>query len=140
MKTTIKIVSLIACLLFPNTQAGEIIVIGNNNVPKMDAATVSKVYTGKYISVAGVSVSPIGLKPGNSTRNRFLQDFLHQDEEKYDAYWTVRRYIGKGTPPPEMATTAELISYVQATPGAIGYLDAADVKHGISVNVVAKVK
>lgn len=136
MNTTIKLVTLAVFLSFAHAQAGEIVVIGNSNVPKMDVATIQKIYTGKSISVAGISVTPVGVKPGAATRNRFLQDFLNQDEEKYTAYWTVRRYIGKGAPPAELVSAAEVIGYVQSTPGAIGYIDEAELKQG--VNVIAR--
>lgn len=136
MKTTIKVVSLAVSLAFAQARADEIVVIGNNNVPKMDVATIQKVYTGKFISVSGVNVTPVGAKPGTTARNRFLQEFLNQDEEKYTAYWTVRRYIGKGVPPTELASAADVISYVQSTPGAVGYIDEAELKPGM--NVIAR--
>jgi len=136
MKTTIRIVALAVSLAFAPVHAGEIVVIGNSNVPKMDAATIQKVYTGKFISVAGVNVTPVGVKPGMAARNRFLQEYLNQDEEKYTAYWTVRRYIGKGAPPAELASAADVINYVLSTPGAVGYIDEAELKQG--VNVVAR--
>lgn len=136
MKTTIKAVALAVSFVFSGAHAGEIVVIGNSNVPKMDAATIQKVYTGKFISVAGVGVTPVGTKPGNATRNRFLQEFLNQDEDKYTAYWTVRRYIGKGAPPTELASAADVINYVQSTPGALGYIDESELRQGM--NVVAR--
>ena len=136
MKTTIKVVSLAVSLMFAQAHAGEIVVIGNSNVPKMDAAIIQKIYTGKIISVSGINVTPVGVKPGTSARNLFLQGFLNQDEEKYTAYWTVRRYIGKGAPPAELASDADVIKYVQSTPGAVGYIDEAELKPGM--NVIAR--
>ena len=68
MKTTIKIVSLAASLLFAQAHAGDIVVIGNSNVPKMDTVTIQKVYTGKVISVSGINVTPVGLKSGTAAR------------------------------------------------------------------------
>lgn len=136
MNATIKVVSLAVFLVFAQVHAGEIVVIGNNNVPKMDTATVQKVYTGKFISVDGINITPVGVKPGMTARNRFLQNFLNQDEEKYTAYWTVRRYIGKGAPPAELASTADVISYVQTTPGAVGYIDETELKQGM--NIIAR--
>jgi ABC-type phosphate transport system substrate-binding protein len=138
MKTTFKVVSLAASLLFAQAHAGEIVVIGNSNVPKMDSVTIQKVYTGKVISVSGINITPVGIKTGTATRNTFLQGFLNQDEEKYTAYWTVRRYIGKGAPPAELASDADVIKYVQSTPGAVGYIDEADLKPGM--NVIARSK
>jgi hypothetical protein len=136
MKTTMKAVSLAVALLFTHAHAGEILVIGNGNVPKIDAVTVQKIYTGKFISVSGVSVTPVTFKTGTPSRNRFLKDYLNQDEEKYTAYWTVRLYIGKGTPPVELPNVSDVIGFVQSTPGAIGYIDEAELKQGM--NVIAR--
>jgi hypothetical protein len=51
------------------------------------------------VEVGGVTVAAVNLRSGNTVRAHFLRTYLNQDEEKYTAYWTVRRYIGKGTPP-----------------------------------------
>ncbi|MDD2366946.1 MAG: hypothetical protein PHN84_12345 [Desulfuromonadaceae bacterium] len=136
MKTAIIVVLFALSLTLAKAHAGEIVVIGNGNVPKMDTVTVQKIYTGKFIKVSGVSVKPVGVKPGAVTRNTFLREFLNQDEEKYTAYWTVRRYIGKGVPPADLQSAAEVIKYVQSTPGGVGYIDEAELKPGM--NVVAR--
>lgn len=136
MKTTLEVVLLVAFLMFAQAYADEIVVIGNSNVPRMDEATIQKVYTGKFITVSGIDLKPVGAKPGTATRDHFLQEFIHQDEEKYTAYWTVRRHIGKGEPPTELASAAEIISYVQSTPGAVGYISEMDLKPGM--NVIAR--
>lgn len=115
------------------TLASNIVVIGNANLSKLDAGTVQKVFTGKAIEVGGVAVTAVNANSGSNVRGRFLQTFLNQDEEKYTAYWTVRRYIGKGAPPKELATSTEVINFVQNTPGAIGYIDEADLKPGLNV-------
>jgi ABC-type phosphate transport system substrate-binding protein len=117
------------------SQAGSVVVIGHASLSRLEAATVEKIFTGKAIEVGGVPVTAINASSGSSLRQRFLQSFLNQDEEKYTAYWTVRRYIGKGAPPREVASAAEVISFVQSTPGAIGYIDEADLRPGMNVLV-----
>ena len=135
MKRIITIVSLLFALLVPTAQSEQpdVVLIGSPDVPKMDAETIARVYTGKMISVSGVSVKPVNTKSGIATRNRFMQIFLKQDDEKYIAYWTVRRYIGKGTPPKELDSSADVIRFVQSTPGGVGYIDAAELKPGMNV-------
>jgi hypothetical protein len=135
MTFLLRMMTLCAVLLALSASAADIVVIGNSNVPKMDVLTVQKIYTGKFIAVAGISVMPVAMKTGTQERVRFLKEFLDQDEEKYDAYWTVRRYIGKGTPPVEMDAAAEVIRYVLSTPGGIGYIDAAELRPGLNVVV-----
>jgi ABC-type phosphate transport system substrate-binding protein len=114
--------------------AGAVVVVAHANVHKIDASTVQRIYTGKAIEVDGVAVQPANLKPGQTLRQRFLNDLMQQAEDAYTGYWTVRRYIGKGAPPRELASVAEVLQFVQNTPGAIAYLDEADVP--ASVNVV----
>jgi len=122
------------CLVLP-TWAG-VVVVANANVHKLDVPTVQRIYTGKVIEVAGVAVSPVNLHAGQPARQRFLADYLQQNEDTYLAYWTVRRYVGKGVPPRELASVADVIAYVQSTPGAVAYLDEADVP--ASMNVVLR--
>jgi len=58
---------------------------------------------------------------------------LKQSEERYTAYWTARHFVGKGVPPREFSSTAEVIRFVQSTPGAIGYIDENDLVPQVSV-------
>ena len=118
------------CLALP--AAADVVVVGNANLPKLDAETLNKIYTGRVIQVGGVSVVPVNLKPGNKLRGQFLSELLNSDDERYIAYWTVRRYIGKGVPPREM-DSGELLNFIQATPGALGYVEGAEVKPGMNV-------
>lgn len=116
--------------------AGGIVVIGNSNVPKMNVQTIQRIYMGKVLAVEGIDVRPIALKRGDAVRNHFLQDMLKQDEDKYTAYWTVRSFVGKGIAPMELQGSANVIEYVKSTPGAIGYIEEANLKSGM--NVVAR--
>jgi len=110
-----------------------VVIIGNANLRQLDANTVARIYTGKVIEVNGVAVTAVNASSGSPVRNRFLQAYLKQDEDKYTAYWTVRRYIGKGASPRELTRSADVINFVNSTPGAIGYIDEADVEPGINV-------
>ena len=110
-----------------------VVVIGHSNIRRLDTATLARIYTGRVIEVEGVSVTAVNAHAGSVVRNRFLQIFLNQDEDKYTAYWTVRRYIGKGASPREMAESSDIISFVNSTPGAIGYITEADLQPGLNV-------
>lgn len=111
----------------------EVVLIGNANVPRMDGPTVARLYTGRAVLVDGVPVRPLNAPTGSATRHRFLRRYLKLEEQHYLSYWTVRRYIGMGTPPAEVATASELISVVQATPGAVGYVDRSELVPGLNV-------
>jgi len=113
--------------------AGGVVVIGDARLARLDAPTLEKVYTGRVIEVDGIPVTAVNASSGSSLRNRFLNTYLKSDEDKYTAYWTVRRYIGKGASPRELPNSADVIDFVKSTPGAIGYIDEADVPPGVNV-------
>lgn len=113
--------------------AAGVVVVGHANVRKLDLPTVQRIYTGKVIEVGGVPVVPVNLHTGQPVRQRFLAEYLQQNEDAYLAYWTVRRYVGKGVPPRELTTVADVIHYVLSTPGAVAYLDEADVPASMNV-------
>jgi ABC-type phosphate transport system substrate-binding protein len=108
-------------------------VIANTPLKGIDAEALKRIYTGRTIEIDGQPLRPVNLAPGHPLRRRFLGAVLQQDEDNYAAYWTVRRYVGKGAPPRELASAAEVIEYVRSTPGAIGYVDPADVRPGVNV-------
>lgn len=118
--------------LFAGRGMAEVVVIGNSSLPRLDPVTIQKLFMGKIIEVGGISVTAVNAAPG-ALRRHFLASYLNQDEEQYMAYWTVRRFIGKGAPPRDLIPPGEIIDFIQATPGAIGYIDAGDLKPGLNV-------
>lgn len=125
---------LLSSASMPRAWAAEgVVVIGHPTVKRLDVPTVARIYTGRVIEVDGVSITAVNASAGTSLRNRFLQAFLNQDEDKYTAYWTVRRYIGKGASPRELSKTSDIIRFVTSTPGAIGYIDETELRPGLNV-------
>ena len=110
-----------------------VLVIGHAALPRLDTATVARLYTGRAIEVGGTAVTVVNATPRSPLRLRFLAAVLQQDEDNYGAYWTVRRHVGKGVPPRELGSNAEVIQFVQNTPGAVGYIDAAELRPGMNV-------
>ena len=109
-----------------------LVVIANPDTPTLNEDTLQKVYLGKIVEVDGKPVIPVNLARGNALRNDFMGQVLAQDDDKFIAYWTVRRYIGKGSPPREFGSVEAQIEYIRRTPGAVGYVDAAtEVKSGL---------
>mgnify|MGYP000373109736 CR=1 FL=1 len=122
-------------LLAPLAHAG-VVVVAHAGMRKLDVATVERIYSGKVVELDGQPVVPVNLPPQHPLRQRFLKDFMQRDEPSYLAYWTVRRYVGKGAPPKEVANTSDVVMHVLHTPGAIGYMEETDVPPG--VNIVAR--
>lgn len=129
MRLPLTAVLLLAAL----SSSAEPTLIGHPGLPSLDRIMVQRIYTGRIVELDGVRVTPVDLPPGSPLRARFLGAILDQDEGKYTGYWTVRRYVGKGTPPGILGSPAEVIDFVRKTPGAIGYVDEGDLRPGLEV-------
>lgn len=109
------------------------VLIGSPGMARIDTATAARLYTGRIIEVGGQAVTVLNAPVGSPLRQRFLALALQQDDDQYRAYWTVRRHVGKGAPPRELSTSAEVIAFVTANPGAVGYIDASELRAGLNV-------
>jgi ABC-type phosphate transport system substrate-binding protein len=133
LKTLFTIAWLLAGALAQAQDREALVLIGHPTVPRIDLPTAQRLYTGRAVEVGGVAVVVLNAAPGSRLRERFMAAVLNQDDDKYVAYWTVRKHIGKGTPPREMRSAAEVIDFVQSTPGAVGYVSTGDLRPGLNV-------
>lgn len=113
--------------------AQEVVVFAHEGMPKSDAASLQRLYTGRSVSLSQRAARPLNLVAGHPARREFLEKVLAQDEAEYTGYWLVRRYVGKGAPPQEFAEVDELIRFVATTPGAVGYAPAAKLPPGSNI-------
>ncbi|MDE2368859.1 MAG: hypothetical protein KGN16_07785 [Burkholderiales bacterium] len=128
--------ALCLCLFALGSQAQDkdaVVLIANPSVPHLDLATVQRLYTGRAVEVGGNAVVVVNAAPGSPLRERFMATVLKQSDEQYIAYWTVRKHIGKGTPPVELKSSAEIIAFVLGMPGGVGYIAASDLRPGMNV-------
>jgi hypothetical protein len=116
---------LVALLSMSDALAGEVVVIGNTALGKLDVLTIQKLFTGKLIRVNDIDVTAVNIKSG-ALRDQFLSRYLNLSDEKYSAYWAIRLFAGKGMPPKELQSAAEVIIFVKTTTGAIGYINEDD--------------
>lgn len=128
-----RILASILLLLSLGAALAQPVVIGHAGLRPLDRTTLERIYTGRIVEIDGVRLTPVNLPQGNALREAFLQSYLLQDENKYTGYWTVRRYVGKGTPPAELPSSAEVLDFVSKTEGAIGYVDSAKVPDGVQI-------
>lgn len=118
----------------PETRAADtLVVVAHPSLKGLDADAVKRIYTGRMVELDGLALRPLNLAPGTPARRTFMERVLMQTDDEFIAYWTVRRHIGKGVPPRELASGAEMAALVARTPGALGYLDAADLAPGMTV-------
>jgi ABC-type phosphate transport system substrate-binding protein len=81
----------------------------------------------------GTPAVPIDLAEGSSTRDEFYARFAGKSPAQLTAHWSKIIFTGRGQPPREVATGAELKKRLASTPGAIGYLEHGEVDASVQV-------
>ncbi len=108
----------------PMAEEVEVIVITNPSVPDADitAGDLQKIFLGKKTSWSDKSsVSPAILDEG-PVHEGFLKTYIKKTAKKFSGFWKKAVFTGTGTPPKSCKTEADIVAYVSATAGAVGYV------------------
>jgi ABC-type phosphate transport system substrate-binding protein len=108
----------------------KVIVHPSNPVTSVERQFLRDAYL-KYVTSwkHGEALRPIDLTRRFPARESFTEHVLQKSVAQLRNYWVQAIFSGKGVPPPETDTTATVIAYVLAQPGAVAYLPA-DVNPG----------
>jgi len=99
----------------------DVYVIANPTLT-VTASDVTAIYTGDKQLVGGVKLKPLDNHAGQA---EFLSKVLQLNAGRYDSLWTMKSFRDGLTPPAVKATDADVIAFVQSTPGALGYVTSA---------------
>lgn len=135
MKKSIILVTALTSVLCSQVVMAEIAVIVHpSNANSLDEATISKIYLGREKSYAdGSSVIPMSLSETAAASTAFNEKVLKKSSSQLKAYWSKLVFTGKGTPPKEVATDADMVKLVAGNPNVMGYVDAAKVDASVKV-------
>lgn len=70
----------------------------------------------------GSVIKPIDLSPSSPVRERFSNDVLKRSVTAVKSYWQQMIFSGRDVPPAEVSSDEDVIKFVVANPGAIGYV------------------
>lgn len=82
---------------------------------------------------SGETIRPIDLSSKFEVREAFTRRVLKKTPAQLKTYWAQQIFSGKGVPPPEVDSIREVVRYVLANPGAVGYVPADVDVHGAKV-------
>ena len=104
----------------------EFVVIVNpkNPAASMSAEQVSQVFLGRSTSFPGGGTAvPVDQKEGAALRDEFYTKVADKNPGQVKAFWAKQMFSGKGQPPKELASSADVKKAVAADPNAIGYIE-----------------
>lgn len=84
---------------------------------------------------SGRPVVPVDLTERNPARQAFSREIHGRSTAAIKSYWQQMIFSGRGVPPVERGTDAEVLAFVRDHPDAIGYVSAS-VSVGSAVKVI----
>jgi ABC-type phosphate transport system substrate-binding protein len=103
-----------------------VIVHPKNPRTKLDRRFISDVFLKKRTRWSDDSViTPVDLGLKSSARAAFSTDILDRSVAAVRRYWTQLVFSGRGVPPAELASDADVVKYVSTHAGAIGYVSGS---------------
>ncbi len=114
----------------------QVVIHTDNLVEEMSAKDVAKLFLRKIKRWNhGESVLPIDLRDDHPTREAFTTGIHNKSVSAIQSYWQRMIFSGRGEPPRKVGNESEVLAYVRATPGAIGYV-SGNTALGVGVKVL----
>ncbi|WP_373186058.1 hypothetical protein [Halopseudomonas sp.] len=103
----------------------------DSQVVTLDRAQLINIYMGRYRQFpTGESALPVDLSP---LKERFYRALVSKDLAEINSYWARLVFSGQVSPPLQLQSAEDVLEYVRRNPGALGFVDAAEVPADIKV-------
>lgn len=131
--TTLLCAAALAALLpaAPAFGATAIIVSARNTATRIMTEQAAQIFLGK-----STQLTPVDLADNSAIRGDFYQKIAGKDQDQVKAIWSKIVFTGRGFPPKEYNSPAEVKKAVAADTGAIGYIDKAAVDDTVRVVLI----
>ena len=112
----------------------QVVVVAGKGVGDMSKDQVSDIFLGKASSLPGGGTAmPIDQPESSLQRDEFYSTVTGKSAAQAKSLWSKLAFTGKGTPPKEVGSSADVKKTVAGTPGAIGYIEKAAVDDTVKV-------
>ncbi len=111
----------------------KLVVNASNDVSSLSREDAARYFLKKQtVWAGGQAVMPVDQTEDSSARRAFSKAVLKKDVGAVKNYWQTLIFSGRGVPPPEKASDAAVLAFVEANAGAIGYVSAgASIGRGV---------
>ena len=81
-----------------------------------------------------LTLTPVSIAPGEQSRTIFNTRIIGLPESRIQAYWAQMRFSGRLTPPKEVESAEQMLDYLRANEGSVGYLpESTQLPEGLKV-------
>lgn len=119
------LLALVASAAPVKAQGFTVVVNEANPVTSLSKDELSKIFLKKTTQwPAGGSIAAVDLGTGTSAREAFSKAIHGRGVSAIESHWQQQIFAGKDVPPPEKPSDAEVLAFVRANAGGIGYIAA----------------
>lgn len=107
-----------------NAALGFVVIVNRtNNIRSLPRTEVARMFM-KQVQrwSSGQAVQPVDLAATSSVREAFSRRVHSRSATSVASFWRQQIFSGRGVPPPEQSSDADVIRFVTAHAGAIGYV------------------
>ncbi len=128
------IVALFSTLFVAKSWAEVVVIVNPSVSATVSTKDISRIFLGKSKSLpGGHKVKPLSLSDGNAARDEFKEKVLKKSNSQLKSYWSKLIFTGKGQPPKELGSDADMIAKISSDPGSIGYISKESVTDAVKV-------
>jgi ABC-type phosphate transport system substrate-binding protein len=119
----------------PDEPRFQVIVHPSNGASSVTRRQLSDMFLKKLTRwPGGGTVEPVEPPERSRTRAYFLSDVMEgRSALALKAFWQKRVFSGRDTPPLEKGSEEEVVAFVRANPGAVGYVATGTAVEGVKV-------
>ena len=118
-----------AFLLMANSAFAEVVVIANKAAPdSLTKEQVADIFLGRSTALPnGTAATPLDQPEASALRDEFYTKATGKSAAQAKSHWAKMAFSGKGIPPKEEPSSADVRKAVAGSPGAIGYIEKSAV-------------
>ena len=125
---------LVSCASMLSSAEVAVIISSANGNTSIAAGDVTKIFLGKTKKFPdGSQAVPIDQDDGTPARDAFNEKVLGKSASQLKSYWSRLIFTGKGTPPKQSGSDADVKALIASNPNMIGYIDASAVDGSVKV-------
>ena len=133
LKKQWSLLSLLAVSALAQAQVA-VVVNPKNAAATMTADQVAGIFLGKSSTLpSGATAAAVDQSESAAIREQFYTKVTGKQAAQVKAAWSRLVFSGKGTPPKEMASSADVKKFVAGNPDAIGYIEKSAVDGSVKV-------
>ena len=128
-RALISLLAAAALIALARPAAAETVIVcaPHSPITALTRNEAEQLYLGRTRKLAGgIAVTPVDL-PAGAARDHFYRQLTGKNPGQIRAYWSRLVFTGRALPPPEAASAAEALAWLDANPDFIAYMPAQEV-------------